>query len=37
MKLPGGVTVIPEHRRMQTEGFVEVFGKHCYLEESGRK
>lgn len=25
--LPGGFTVIPEHRRMQTEGFVEVFGK----------
>lgn len=37
MKLPGGFTVTPEHRRMQTEGFVEVFGKHCCLQKSGRQ
>lgn len=30
--LPGGFTVIPEYRRMQTESFVEVFGKQCGLK-----
>lgn len=32
-----GFTVIPECRRMQTEGFVEVSGKQYGLETSGRQ